>query len=79
MIKPCIGCGYCCKKAMCFIGIVIYGRPKDNCPYLIWSNTRNRYLCQLVISNESFINKISIGEGCGSPLNTWRNQVKERN
>jgi len=72
----CIGCGYCCKRAMCLMGIDTLGQVEKECPFLQWSTTKNRYLCLLY---DTFKSNPMFGGGCSSSLfNTWREDVKER-
>lgn len=75
-VKHCVGCGYCCKQAMCFVGQYAIGRSYKKCPFLIWSE--DRYLCKLAIGSKKYAHRILAGVGCCSPLNTWRRDVKER-
>ena len=75
--NPCVGCGYCCLKAMCWIGLSKYGFNK-RCPALTWSNTSNRYFCKLAQEDAATANKLCVGAGCSSDLNTWRKNVRER-
>jgi len=71
--SDCVGCGYCCLKAMCSTGIGFYGRSVERCPYLIW--IEDKYRCQLVLDNKA---KVATGFGCSSSLNSWRQDVKFR-
>ena len=73
MYKECVGCGYCCKKAMCALGVKTLGRTEDRCPYLVWSD--ERYYCS-IYDYERWL--AVFGFGCSSSLNTWRKDVKER-
>lgn len=77
-IKKCLGCGYCCLKAMCALGTIRLGTYKDRCPYLRWNG--RRYLCDLYLSDpKSLGEKMAIGAGCSSSLfNDWRKEVKYR-
>lgn len=68
----CIGCGYCCIQATCYLGVQFWGHIHP-CPGLYWDT--NRYMCKLA---DEFPDKLYIGVGCCSPKNTWRNEVKER-
>ena len=74
MIKPCIGCGYCCLKAPCTVGVTRFNLTKmtERCPGLLWSNEDKRYWCQIY----RFIPTIDCG--CSSTLSGWRTNVKER-
>ena len=71
--QACVGCGYCCLKAMCATGIEHLGRAERRCPFLVW--TGNLYRCQLVIDGKA---DMFTGYGCTSNLNTWRRDVKFR-
>ena len=75
--NPCVGCGYCCLKAMCWIGLRTYGFEK-RCPALTWSDTAKRYHCKLAQEDATIADDLSIGAGCSSDLNTWRIDVRER-
>lgn len=72
-MTPCVGCGYCCITVMCSVGQAVHGDYEERCPYLLWSDTR--YECRLA---EEYSGFLSIGAGCCSSLNTWRQDVKER-
>ena len=73
----CIGCGYCCMKVMCWIGLMEYGF-NNRCPALTWSNTAQRYYCKLALEDSQIAKKLHVGSGCTSDLNTWRRNVRER-
>ena len=75
----CVGCGYCCLKIMCIVGVLIHGRLEERCPFLKWSKKRVRYICKLVptMSKEG-LESLNIGAGCTSNLNSWRKEVKFR-
>ena len=75
--NECVGCGYCCLKVMCWIGLREYGFNK-RCPALTWSNTSNRYYCKLAKEDAATADNLSVGAGCSSSLNTWRIDVRER-
>ena len=80
-VRKCIGCGYCCLKAVCLLGQA-HGNvthPDQRCPYLQWTNHDARYICMLYKKNPQFKDRLHIGAGCCSPLNTYRKEVKERN
>jgi len=75
---PCLGCGWCCAKATCALGLATYdilrtigGLP---CPALYFK--RGRYWCKLY-DPEKYPELF--GYGCGHTLgNSWRKDVKER-
>lgn len=64
----CIGCGYCCIKSTCQIGLDYFNNIKP-CPGLKWNG--ERHICLLA---SQFKNTLSIGEGCCSNLNSWRRE-----
>ena len=69
----CVKCGYCCTVS-CSLGIRLLDTNVDNnCKALYWDG--KRYRCFLA---EDFKEELSIGEGCCSPLNSWRKEVKQR-
>lgn len=75
-MDSCVGCGYCCLKSMCTIGMREHGKWVDKCPFLIWED--DKYRCKLVQSDVSYENEIGTGLGCVSGLNDWRRNVKFR-
>jgi len=79
--KPCVGCGFCCIKSKCSAGQRLY-KSADVCPALIWSEEKKRYYCDLMILpgmvGEGYRKELYAGEGCCSNLNSWRNNVIER-
>ena len=66
--RPCVMCGYCCKKATCNIGIA-HGAEQTNCKFLVGDGPGN-YLCWLAVKEIYPHIKIDlgIGLGCCSPL-----------
>ena len=72
--RPCLGCGYCCKKVICVLGKEIAGRCKE----LYWNDGQEMYRCRLIEEDEAFGKALSAGEGCCSSLNSWRKDVKNR-
>ena len=74
-MTDCVGCGHCCKKAMCMLGVVELGRTELDCPYLYWHVEDNRYYCR-IYNRETWL--VVFGEGCSSSLNSWRKDVKRR-
>ena len=75
-MADCVGCGYCCLKVMCTVGIDRHGKGENRCPYLIFEG--DRYLCKLVRDEVVSWREISAGFGCSSSLNNWRQDVKFR-
>ena len=70
--KPCVRCGYGCKKSTCPLGMK-FGSPPENCSYL-GGNKIGEYFCRFVTENivPDAKTMVAIGEGCCSPLNTDR-------
>jgi hypothetical protein len=68
---PCLGCGYCCQKVRCPIGIEQHG-VGDNCPSLIFDAAANRFWCTEVQKNPKLRVDLNIGDGCCSSLNSQR-------
>jgi hypothetical protein len=72
-VKPCIGCGYCCRKAPCFYG---EAGGKYGCHWLEWNGKKWR--CGLLKSpdlkteHKNLTRLLYIGAGCTSSLNSWR-------
>ena len=77
-VRECVGCGYCCKQSMCMQGIMHTGKLLRECPLLVWSDTDQRYYCKEALVDAEFGERILVGAGCCSPLNTWRKEVKQR-
>ena len=79
----CVGCGYCCLKIPCHQAVRRFGdRVTDKtryaekmCPALYWDG--KKYRCELAKDLKAY-KALSMGEGCCSPLNTWRSDVRER-
>jgi len=82
VIRPCVGCGYCCKKAPCIIGGCNYGTSPP-CGGLVWDWEAKRYWCEQVLRATSDYDSIirdelAIGDGCCSSLNTDRRKHEDR-
>lgn len=80
--RPCVGCGYCCKEAMCITGRIAALRKGkletllqavEVCPFLYHDG--ERYLCELA---EEMSFELCIGAGCCSPLNTNRQAMLKK-
>ena len=81
--KPCVGCGYCCKKARCAASFEADGKhyadpfeaigESKECPYLYWNG--ERYRCRLATK---MAEELGIGLGCCMPLNTERKKYVEQ-
>jgi len=70
---PCIGCGFCCTKAMCDAGRRIHGVNLLPCPSLEWNG--DRHICKLMVIpgnlGERYRKELYAGEGCCANLNSW--------
>lgn len=74
---PCLGSGYCCKKARCTLGAYLHGPGRD-CPSLVFKD--GRYWCGAVLDAEGerkqfLIDQLHIGAGCCSSLNSDRQKM----
>ena len=78
VVRPCVGCGYCCKKAPCVLASTL-GRVKDGkCQELLFSE--GRYWCGLMLrapdldDHDEHWYKVALhaGAGCCSPMNSER-------
>jgi hypothetical protein len=63
VLKPCTGCGNCCRSWTCSLGFIIYGTHYD-CPSLV--QVEGRWRCQEVINHPELKELLSIGNGCGT-------------
>lgn len=72
----CVGCGYCCIRVMCDVGMREHDGWEERCPYLIWKD--DKYRCELVLNKIIRWREIAAGQGCSSSLNSWRQDVKLR-
>ena len=72
--RPCVGCGYCCKKRPCPLAMITYRlEPGDKCPELYWNG--EKYRCGKAVE---WGTALAIGAGCSSSLNSWRKDVRYR-
>lgn len=81
-MADCVGCGWCCTKAVCAAGVRIYG-PVTECPALIWDEEKQRHLCKIVMIEGDigfrYRQELSIGAGCcASMFNSWRDNIQDR-
>jgi hypothetical protein len=63
--KPCVGCGYCCRKGPCGLASKHdIWRPVENggCKALKWDGAKWR--CNLVTLDSGYAEQLYIGEGC---------------
>lgn len=78
--EPCVGCGRCCLGDQCEVSHRLHGY-KPRCPDLLWDTAANRYVCLLMLNPErgaAFKAELYAGEGCCSPDNPWRRDVRNR-
>ena len=81
LTQKCIGSGYCCWKVPCGEALRVHPQLTSGpCPELKWNG--ERHLCGLVLRSgekeaERLKSSLSIGDGCCSPLNTWRRDPLE--
>ena len=78
-VKQCIGSGFCCMNAPCYIASNKYDdKWTSPCPSLAWSEKDFRYYCQEVLDNPDLKAPLSIGGGCCQSLfNVNRDQLKQ--
>lgn len=50
---PCNGCGLCCHREVCAIGIKYFGDVPAPCPGLVWRN--DKYRCAVMEAEEEMI------------------------
>ena len=81
----CVGCGYCCQKAVCVVGLLHYGpgeKTSGDCKFLLTDD--GRYWCQLILQAEGekkkrLMKEMAIDCGCSSSmLNTQRSRAIRR-
>ena len=76
--RPCIGSGFCCKQAMCIVGVKVHGLISGPCPSLVFDGERH-WCGEVQKAQESkkqeMIDGLSIGAGCCSPLNSDRREM----
>lgn len=78
---PCVGCGYCCITAPCFLSAYMewHINSKQVCRKLVWSKSDQRYWCQAKDEYPEKLEHLGFGAGCPSVLgNKWRQNVKRR-
>lgn len=68
---PCVGCGYCCRKAPCALAMRIYGNAITKCPALSYRD--GRWWCDVVDNargslRDEYVKTLAIGAGCCSSL-----------
>jgi hypothetical protein len=65
----CIGCGYCCRKAPCWLGDIT--KNGKWCDFLYYSYKQKKWRCKLM-TRKSVRTNLAAGLGCSSALNTLR-------
>jgi|MudIll2142460700_1097286.scaffolds.fasta_scaffold00003_41 hypothetical protein len=76
-VRPCVGCGFCCKKAPCALGYTHFGH-EIPCPALVEQG--GRYWCKFVLETPVIYlaqlkDNLAIGAGCSSSLNSDRQAI----
>ena len=78
-MADCCGCGYCCSKSPCSLGIS-EGATTAPCKFLVHRN--KRYRCGLVVfaknnhERERIMEWLYIGAGCCSSGNSARQKIE---
>lgn len=67
-VYPCVGCGYCCRKAQCGWSVFQHGFV-DPCPELY--PVGSQWRCKAA-NNPELAEAVGIGAGCCSPMNSDR-------
>jgi len=75
--SPCVGSGYCCKKAPCPLGVQLHG-PIAPCPSLVEKD--GRHWCGEILrappeEAARLRQDLYVGAGCCSPMNSDRQRV----
>jgi hypothetical protein len=75
--KPCTGCGYCCKQALCLYALALdaLGPP---CSFLVEKG--GRYWCNLLLLTKGSLRDrmaqgLRLGKGCIGP---WMKELVEQ-
>lgn len=68
-MAECIGCGYCCRKAPCYLGEIT--KNGKWCDFLHYNYKQKKWRCKLMKAKWAR-KEMAVGEGCNSPLNTLR-------
>jgi hypothetical protein len=80
LTRPCVGCGYCCKKVPCSLSVYLHADkpwPHHECPELIFRD--GRWWCKIALEEPELAKEeLYIGAGCCSPLNTERLRYVDR-
>ena len=73
--RTCVGCGYCCRKAVCCTGMLVYGvEGSTRCPGLVPRD--GIFRCLLA---DQYREDLAIGAGFCSPLfNEDRERILRR-
>lgn len=78
-VKECVGCGFCCRKAPCWVAVRIWGKGLEKCPALKWDEQEKRYWCDLCKKpgqmGSDYRRELEAGEGCCCGLNTDRQNI----
>ena len=75
-MSECIGCGYCCRKAPCWLGEIT--KNGKWCDFLVYARKQKKWRCKLMTSIGTVEERLAVrdslgaGLGCTSSLNTLR-------
>ena len=76
-VRSCVGCGFCCRKALCGVALRIWGKGVEKCPALAWDG--KRYWCDLCRKpgqmGEDYRKELYVGDGCCCGLNSDRRNI----
>ena len=76
LLSACVGCGWCCLNDQCVESRILHGY-KRRCPEIFWDEALKLYRCKLSGSQRMRL-LLAMGEGCCAPLNSWRDDVRDR-
>lgn len=68
--KPCNGCGLCCAREICSIGVIAHPGASAPCPSLKMSEDGTRMLCALIEAEQAYNlqpmiqDALGVGAGC---------------
>lgn len=83
--RPCVGCGYCCRKGPCGLAWARGAKPtpaNPACPFLV--ELEGRFRCGVWVQTgeaerKAIADALAFGAGCCSPLgNTDREKMLRR-
>ena len=76
--RECVGCGFCCRKAPCWVAQRVFGSVTE-CPALMWDEKQERWFCDLCRKpgdmGAQYRKELYVGEGCCCGLNSDRQNI----